>query len=145
MPELRKTYVDNGRLRIAFRHFVLGAGAPASLPALAAECAGAQNLFWPMHDALFAAQPPTQYPQVRAASRKVGVNRGAFDLCLARGTVPRVEGDMKRARELTLSGTPTLLLGRMEPGGLRVTAVLKGLRSYRSLSRVVDRLLTAGQ
>jgi len=52
------------RVRFVYRHFPLeGVHPQALLAAEAAECAGAQGKFWPMHDLLFDSQPhlkPTQ-------------------------------------------------------------------------------------
>src|SRR5579862_8971029 len=53
---LRHEYVDNGKVLLAYYNFPLSIHPNAVPAAEAAMCAGAQNKFWPMHDALFASQ-----------------------------------------------------------------------------------------
>src|SRR5262244_3786261 len=53
---LRREYVNNGKVRLAYYNFPLNIHPNAVPAAEAAMCAGAQNKFWPMHDALFASQ-----------------------------------------------------------------------------------------
>src|SRR5688572_22203201 len=53
---IRKEYVDNGKVRLAFVNFPLG-NHPHAVPASEyAMCASAQGKFWEMHDQIFAAQ-----------------------------------------------------------------------------------------
>lgn len=51
--DLRKEYVDTGKVRVVFRDFPLDFH-PAAIPAArAAQCAGEQGMYWEYHDALF--------------------------------------------------------------------------------------------
>ena len=56
-----------GRVRLVFRHFPLEDVHPhALLAAQAAEAAGGQGKFWPMHDLLFENQRHLKLPQLRS-------------------------------------------------------------------------------
>src|SRR3990172_2263809 len=54
LPEISKSYLDTGRVLLGFWHFPLAIHPKAPKAAEAAECAGVQTQFWPMHDRLFA-------------------------------------------------------------------------------------------
>ena len=55
-----------GRIRFVYRHFPLEEVHPHAISAAeAAECAGAQGRFWPMHDLLFENQAHLKLHQLR--------------------------------------------------------------------------------
>jgi protein-disulfide isomerase len=53
MRKLKKEYIDTGKLRLVVRDFPLPFHKNARPAANAAHCAGEQDKFWPMHDALY--------------------------------------------------------------------------------------------
>ena len=53
MQKLKKEYIDTGKLRLIVRDFPLPFHKNARPAANAAHCAGEQNKFWPMQDALY--------------------------------------------------------------------------------------------
>src|SRR5688500_6180451 len=53
---IRREYVDNGKVRLAFVNFPIGTHQHALPAAEYAMCASAQNKFWEMHDAIFSVQ-----------------------------------------------------------------------------------------
>lgn len=52
LPQIKENYIDTGKVRYVERDYLVH-GATAERPALAAECARAQGLYWEMHDKLF--------------------------------------------------------------------------------------------
>lgn len=54
--QLKKNYIDTGKAKLVYRHFPLDFHPMAPKSAEAVECAGAQNKFWEMHDAIFTLQ-----------------------------------------------------------------------------------------
>ena len=72
-----------GRLRFVFRHFPLREVHPhAELAAEAAEAAGAQDKFWPMHDLLFEHQAHLKLNNLRhyAEQLELDLQRYEYDL-----------------------------------------------------------------
>src|SRR5215471_223107 len=70
---LRKYFGE--RVRFVFRHFPLREVHPhAELAAEAAEAAGAQGKFWPMHDLLFENQLHLKAKSLRGYAEKAGVD-----------------------------------------------------------------------
>ena len=68
------------RLRFVFRHFPLReVHLHAELAAEAAEVAGAQNKFWPMHDLLFENQLHLHAKNLRQYAEKANLDLGRYD------------------------------------------------------------------
>ena len=63
------------RIRFVYRHFPLEEVHPHALRAAeAAECAGAQGQFWPMHDLLFEYQPRLKDAHLRSYAERLQVD-----------------------------------------------------------------------
>jgi len=120
---IRRQYVSTGKVRIAYLNFPLPMHANAWPAAEAAMCGGAQGKFWPMHDALFAAQD--RWAEKRPATavldsiaQTLGVDTVALDRCVAGHTVhDLIQADRDRAENAGVSATPTIIIGqRVMPG-----------------------------
>src|SRR6266446_8219791 len=73
-----KHYGD--RIRFAYRHFPLVEVHPhAELAAEAAEAAGAQGKFWPMHDLLFENQQHLKANHLRAHAQRLELDLSRYD------------------------------------------------------------------
>jgi len=67
------------RVRFAYRHFPLEEVHPHALHAAeAAECAGGQRRFWPMHDVLFDNQRHLKLPQLREYAERLELDMGRY-------------------------------------------------------------------
>ncbi len=75
-PVLRQLVEESdGQVRLVFRNFPLADRHPYALTAaLAAEAAGAQGAFWPMHDLLFARQDRLDDASLRAYAEELGLD-----------------------------------------------------------------------
>ena len=72
------------RLRFVFRHFPLTAAHPnAELAAEAAEAAGAQHKFWPMHDLLFQNQSHLKQKDLHRYAEQLELDLVRFDFELS--------------------------------------------------------------
>ncbi|HUN25674.1 MAG TPA: thioredoxin domain-containing protein [Steroidobacteraceae bacterium] len=68
-----------GRVRFGFRHFPLEGVHPHALAAAeAAECAGAQGKFWPMHDLLFEHQEHLDLKHLRRYAEELALDLARF-------------------------------------------------------------------
>lgn len=56
-PDIKKNYVDTGKIKVVFKNFPLNFHPNAQKAAEAAECASDQGKFWEMHDKIFSASP----------------------------------------------------------------------------------------
>ena len=116
-PALKKDFVDNGRVRLAYLNLPLDQHQHARTTAEMAMCAGAQGRFWEFHDALFDTQnawsglpPGTTYFDSVAATAKV--DRPRLNECMKAHTMQSiVEADYQRAIEAKVRSTPTFFIG----------------------------------
>ncbi len=68
------------RVRFIYRHFPLETLHPHALRAAeAAECAGEQQRFWPMHDLLFANQDHLTGPDLRRYALRLDLDMARYD------------------------------------------------------------------
>lgn len=129
LPQLKATWIDNGRARFIYRHFP--SDAIATRGSLLAECGGAR--FFDTIDLLFksqvewltAAQPEEE---MAAIMERAGQPAGP---CLADGRLfDKVVGDVQSGQALGVKFTPTLFIneqkyGNPEGGILGIDAILR--------------------
>jgi protein-disulfide isomerase len=101
-----------GRLRFVYRHFPLEEVHPrALLAAEAAECAGAQDKFWQMHDLLFDNQAHLKTHQLRAYAERLqlDVERYAADMN-DHMYVQRIREQQQGGRDSGVRSTPAFFV-----------------------------------
>ena len=133
-PVLRQLVEESdGRVRLVFRHFpVVDAHPHALTAALAAEAAGAQGAFWPMHDLLFARQDRLGDVALRAYAEELGLDGSRVVGEPAQEFAAKVAADFERGLADEVAGTPTVVVdgelfsGRVELGALRRAVRLNG-------------------
>jgi protein-disulfide isomerase len=133
-PVLRQLVEESqGQIRLVFRHFPLARNHPHALTAaLAAEAAGAQGAFWPMHDLLFARQDRLSDVALRAYAEELGLDGSRVVGAAAQQFAGKVAADFEQALADEVAGTPTVVVdgqlfsGRVELAALRRAAGLTG-------------------
>jgi len=100
------------QLRFAFRHFPLTQSHPhAEGAAEAAEAAGAQGMFWPMHDMLFENQDALEFEDLVSYADALGLDVERFASELAAGVYqPRVREHFLSGVRSGVNGTPTFFI-----------------------------------
>jgi protein-disulfide isomerase len=133
-PEMKKKYVDTGKVRFIFREFPLEPLAAAG--AMLARCAGSDKYF-PMIEALFAAQKDwaVQKPlqPLFAIARQAGFTQQSFDECLANQEVlSGIEASRTRASsKFNVTSTPTFFInGKLFRGVLTMEELDKQVAPY---------------
>ena len=114
-----------GRIRFVYRHFPLEEVHPQALQAAeAAESAGGQGKFWPMHDLLFDNQPHLKLPQLRnyAEELQIDIARYAAEMD-DHLYLQRIREHMQSGGESGVRHTPTFFVDG------RIQDVSFGLRS----------------
>lgn len=98
----------SGRLRFVYRHFPLEGLHPHALRAAeAAECAGEQDQFWPMHDLLFANQDHLGAKHLRHYAEQLRLDLTRYDTQMRAGVyVQRIREHMEGGRKSLLKSTP---------------------------------------
>lgn len=127
-------------LRITFRDYPALQDGSVDM-ALAAHCAGEQNLFWNMHDAIYENQTslvPLQDNDLNLAlkslAKEVKVNPEKFNECLdTRKYLYRLNDDFADAEFLGVEGTPTWFINRYK---------ITGFYPEENLVNLIEGLLT---
>jgi protein-disulfide isomerase/uncharacterized membrane protein len=95
--------------------------------ARAAECAGEQDRFWAMNDALFSLQEGGRAEDLdpELVAVQLGLDRSAFVDCMSGAKArARVDADVAEAAKRGVAGTPTYFVGEQAyPGGIPLSVL----------------------
>jgi protein-disulfide isomerase len=107
------------QLRFVYRHFPLATIHPhAPLAAEAAEAAGAQGAFWPMHDMIFQHQHALEPQHLAAYADMLGLDLARFSRELASHVhATRVREDFTGGVRSGVNGTPTFFINGVRHDG----------------------------
>jgi protein-disulfide isomerase len=145
-PQLNQEYIDTGRVQFFFVNFPIAELHPQAFKAHeAAACAGEQASYWEMYDRLFANQRRFAPADLAQHAADIGLDMTKFQPCLDTGrTAELVRADLTRAQQLGFSGTPTFLIGTVEPNGTTVKGlkVITGAQPFAVFKQTLDEMLT---
>ena len=145
LPQIESEYVETGKVKYVFRDLPLDFHKNAFKAAEATHCAGEQGKFWEMHTLLFQNQAALGPEQLPAHAKTLGLGEEKFQECLASGRFAAdIRKDIADAGAVGISGTPSFLLGVVQPDGrVRVTKKLVGARPYAEFKAAFDSLLAS--
>lgn len=149
-PEIKKNYVDTGKLKIVFRDLPLSFHDPmATKEAIAANCAREQagdEAYYKMHNAMFTQTTSNgnglTVDKLYTIAGEVGLNATNFKTCLdSEKYKDEVAKDLADAGAAGADGTPTFFIGKSDPSGTIEGTRLVGAQPYNAFSTVIDGLL----
>jgi len=141
--ELKKQYVDTGKLRFVLRDLPLGFHQYAKPAAISAHCAGEQDKFWQMHDALFDGGGKFTQDDILSYAKMLGLENNAFKSCLTSSRYNEgIEQDVKDANKAGITGTPGFVVGRTTDNMVRGTFI-SGTRPFSVFKAEIEKLLSA--
>jgi protein-disulfide isomerase len=133
-PELKKRYIDTGKVRYMLREFPLDQLAAAGF--ILARCAGPDKYF-PLVETLFAQQRDwvVQRPlgPLTAIAKQAGLTQEAFEACLGnQDLIDKMEKVRNQASEkFGVNSTPTFFInGKRLPGALSIEEMEKEFAPY---------------
>jgi protein-disulfide isomerase len=124
-PEVKKRYIDTGKIRFIFRDFPLDQFATAG--AMLGRCAGDEKYhavsaaFFDQQDALRAAPEP--FAWLQSFAKQVGFTQESFEACLSNQSLTdNILAVRQRASEkFGVSSTPTFFFnGKVRRGGMTI-------------------------
>jgi len=134
LPELKKRYIDTGKVRYVMREFPLDALAAAGF--MLARCAG-KDKYEAVIETLFAKQAEWAVPQpiepLKAIAKQFGFTEESFNACLAN---QKVLDDIQAVRDhavnkLGVNSTPTFFVnGKKLVGDVSLDAMAKEIDPY---------------
>jgi protein-disulfide isomerase len=135
-PELKKRYIDTGKVRFIFREFPLDPLAAGA--SMLARCAD-KDQFYPLIETLFQQQRQwaveKPIPQLMAIAKQAGMSEQKFNACLSdQKMLDAMQTEQKRATDkFGVNSTPTLFInGKKQVGGV----------SIDDLAKVIDPLVS---
>lgn len=142
--ELDREYVETGRVQWVFVNLPLHTHRLAWVAAKSALCAGAVgDLFWPMHDRLFAEQRrwtamDNPAPFFARLAKDLGAPEAEYEACVAEDRVaPLILEDFGSAVSAGITGTPTFIIMK----GQAVVERMVGVHAMEEWSRILDAAL----
>lgn len=144
LPMLRRTYIDTGKVLLAFRHLPLEKIHPTAMRAAeAAECAGNDGRFWAMHDHIFENPAQLDTGTLKAYLGMLGSNIERFGACMDSGlATAKIRKDAAGGAVLGLKGTPEFLVGTVwEDEAVKIVSRISGGAPYSTFSKLLDDLL----
>lgn len=142
LPEIKKTFVDTGRLLLAFRNLPLPIHRHAEKAAKMAVCASRQGRFWDIHDALFARQEDLSEPVMEQIAKTLDLDIAALNSCRGGPASEQLRKEVAEAEALGISSTPAFFLGTI--GGdrrVKVKTAIAGARPIEEFVRAIEALL----
>jgi protein-disulfide isomerase len=146
LPEIKRDYVDTGKVRYVFLDFPLEQmHAKARKAGEAAHCAAEQGKFWEMHDMLFEQSANLDIRQYPENARKLKLNTAAFDACLASGKQSaKINNGLASGRSVGINATPSFIITKTD-GGDTVTGgvIVTGAQPYERYRQAIEQALAA--
>ena len=140
-PELKKTYIDTGKIRFISRDLPLEFHNNALLAARAARCAGEQDKYWELRDVLSSNPNNLSQQAILNYALELSLDTGRLQGCLDsekyRGDI---QEDVKEAHSIGIIGTPGFVLGRTSNGTLEGIKVV-GAQPFALFDAKIKELL----
>lgn len=138
--QIKKDYIDTGKVVYYYRHFPLDFHPAARPSALASECANEQSKFWEFHDLVFKEQDKISGKDAAAISEALkgfastlNLNTSQFNNCLdSEKYKENVDKDYAEGQTAGVNGTPGFFIN-----GITVV----GAQPYSSFKTILDQEL----
>lgn len=141
LPAIKARYVGTGKVRLYHKDFPLRQHRQAYPAALAARCAAHQGRLWPMQDKLYEATVLSPAVYARAAEA-LELDPARFEACLMNPTMRAlIDRDRMEAMRIGVNSTPTVVLGHVEAGAVRVERIARGIPPVETFVAEIEALL----
>jgi protein-disulfide isomerase len=135
-PELKKRYIDTGKVRFIFREFPLDSVAATAF--MVARCAD-KDKYFPLIEMLFQQQntwavgpPASPLPGLLSIAKQAGMTEESFNACLKNQTVlDGIKWTADHGSDLGVQSTPSFFInGKLYSGALTLDQVEKAMAPY---------------
>lgn len=126
--ELKKIYIDTGKVRFVSRDMPLDFHPYAEKAAEAARCAGEQNKYWELRETMITNSTDLSPEAIVKYAQSSGLDMASFRACTdANKYKNEIQKDISDAETLGISGTPSFVIGKTdknEIAGVRVVGAV---------------------
>ncbi|HLD88762.1 MAG TPA: thioredoxin domain-containing protein, partial [Candidatus Nanoarchaeia archaeon] len=131
--QIKKEYVETGKVKIIYRDFPLGFHENAFNSALAADCANEQGKYWEYHDKLFGNQQSLDKDSLKKYAKDLSLDTTKFNNCLdTEKYKDEVNKDQADGTAAGVSGTPSFFINGK---------LLVGAQPFSSFKTAIDNAL----
>jgi protein-disulfide isomerase len=117
--ELKKNYIDTGKLRFVSRDMPLDFHPNAMQAANAGRCAGEQGQFWAMRDMMNSNPEKLDINNLVNYAQELKLNAASFRTCVdSHKYANAIQTDMALAAKIGANGTPSFVIGKSTPDGV---------------------------
>lgn len=114
MPEIKRQYVDTGKLRFMVRDMPLDIHPNAQKAAEATHCAADQGKYWELRKKLIENSEKLEAANLPGYARETGLDVKKFSVCLNSGRYAEmVKASALYAAKLNITGTPSFVIGKL--------------------------------
>jgi protein-disulfide isomerase len=139
--EIKKNWIDTGKLRYFVRDFPLDIHPLAQRASLAARCAGEQGKFWEVRTALLGKASSLSLEMLSKPTPDTGLETKAYSECMSSTRhEAAIAAETAEGASLGVSATPSFLIGKSAGRGVSGTLVI-GADPYDSFNRRLEQLL----
>jgi len=119
-PDLKKSYIDTGKVRFYSRDLPLDSLHPNAMRAAqAARCAGDQGRFWDLRNVMAANPDKLDMDSLLADAGQLKLDVPGFKACVEGGKYKNaVQTDVLEAMKIGAEATPTFVIGKSTPEGV---------------------------
>jgi protein-disulfide isomerase len=139
--ELKKNYIDTGKVRFVSRDWPLDIHPLAMKAAVASLCAADQGKYWEMRDVLFSNSTDLSQAALVKYAQGLSLDMSTFRTCLDLDKhKSEIQKDLADAAALNAGGTPTFVLGRTS-GDKLTGLLLVGIQPYPTFDSAIQQAL----
>ena len=118
-PELKKNYIDTGKVRFYSRDLPLDFHANAMQAAQAARCAAEQGKFWQLRDVMGANPDKLDLNHILGFANDLSLDVSSLKSCVTSNKYKEsVQSDVMQAMQIGASGTPAFVVGKSTEDGV---------------------------
>ena len=126
--ELKKNYIDTGKLRFYSRDLPLDIHSNALRAAEAARCAIGEGKYWQIRDIMGANPDKLDLEHLVGFATELKMDPAAFRACVTSEKFKtQIQADMVEAMKIGANGTPTFVIGKSLPDGVEGEVVMGAL------------------
>lgn len=150
LPQLKKDYIDTGKLKLVYRDFPLSFHDPmATLEAMAANCArdqGGDSSYFKFHDEIFKRTTSNgnglAQDDLDKIASDLSLNEGNFKSCLdSEKNKEEIQKDITDGSQAGVTGTPGFFIGKTTSGNEIEGTKIVGAQPYSVFKSKIDELL----
>ena len=139
MPSLKRDYIDTGLVRFIHKDLPLPFHNQARPAAAAARCAGEQNRYWDLYDALFDQQTCLECKGVVGIAETIQLDTSALRACMQReATKTVITTNLSEAELHNIRATPTFVIGASRNDGKHHGDIVEGTLPWPQFKALID-------